>query len=262
MAAVLVIPAPEEEEGMKPIRLTPLFFRRIHKWVGLVLGIQFLLWALSGSVMALLDMDKVGGHADGMSHAHPLPEGEFFDIAEATRGERLYSVVLRDLGAKPVYEVRTDKGTRLVDATDGARISVDETLARQVASMMNEAPVRAAALLPKPNLEAREHEGAMWRVDFADAENSSAYVSAQTARFLVMRGDTWRTWDFFWMLHNMDYLNRTSFNHPLIIFVSFGVLWLSGTGFYLLFKSFRRADFRWLNRRRKPAFGASRDVEI
>ena len=62
----------------------------------------------------------------------------------------------------------------------------------------------------------------MWRVDFADAENSSAYVSLDTARFLVMRGDTWRTWDFFWMLHNMDYINRKSFNHPLIIFVAFG----------------------------------------
>ena len=92
----------------------------------------------------------------------------------------------------------------------------------------------------------------MWRVDFADAENSSAYVAADTARFLVMRGDTWRTWDFFWMLHNMDYLNRTSFNHPLIVFVAFGALWLSGTGFYLLFKSFGKADFRWLRRRRKP----------
>jgi hypothetical protein len=68
----------------------------------------------------------------------------------------------------------------------------------------------------------------------------------------VMRGDTWRTWDFFWMLHNMDYVNRKSFNHPLIIFVAFGTLWLSGTGFYLLFKSFSRADFRWLRRRRKP----------
>ena len=31
-----------------------------------------------------------------------------------------------------------------------------------------------------------------------------------------------------------------------------GTLWLSGTGFYLLFKSFSRADFRWLRRRRKP----------
>ena len=34
---------------------------------------------------------------------------------------------------------------------------------------------------------------------------------------------------------------------------SMGALWLSGTGFYLLFKSFGRADFRWLRRRRKPA---------
>ena len=48
------------------------------------------------------------------------------------------------------------------------------------------------------------------------------------------------------MLHNMDYANRTSFNHPLIIFVAFGVLWLSTTGFYLLFKSFKRRDFRWI----------------
>src|SRR3546814_6930338 len=92
----------------------------------------------------------------------------------------------------------------------------------------------------------------MWRIDFADAENSSAYVSADTARFLVMRGDTWRTWDFFWMLHNMDYMERKSFNHPLIIFVAFGTLWLAATGFYLLFKSFTRTDFRWLRRRKKP----------
>ena len=29
--------------------------------------------------MALLDKDKVGGHGGGMSHAHPLPPGEYFD---------------------------------------------------------------------------------------------------------------------------------------------------------------------------------------
>jgi len=235
---------------MKPIRLSPLLFRRIHKWVGLILGIQFLLWALSGSVMALLDRDKVGGHDAGVFHAHPLPEGNFFDITALATGGRIYGVTLRDLGARPVYELRTKQGVELVDATSGQPISVDETLARQVASTMNEAPIIRATLLPKPNLEAREHEGAMWRIDFTDPENSSAYVSAQTARFLVMRGDTWRTWDFFWMLHNMDYFSRTSFNHPLIVIVAFGVLWLSGTGFYLLFKSFRRSDFRWFRRRK------------
>ncbi len=237
---------------MKKIRLTPLFFRRVHKWVGLILGLQFLLWALSGSVMALLDKEKVGGHGAGMSHAHPLPAGDFAAVAGLAGAEPVTGLVLRDIGARPVYEVYSAKGVRLVDATSGEQIRVDQAMAREMAAMMNEAPIRSVSVLSKPNLEARDFNGAMWRVDFADEENSSAYVSLDTARFLVMRGDTWRTWDFFWMLHNMDYVNRKSFNHPLIILVAFGALWLSGTGFYLLFKSFSRADFRWLRRRRKP----------
>src|SRR3546814_11886635 len=111
--------------------------------------------------------------------------------------------------------------------------------------MSNEAPIRQASLLPKSTLETRDHEGAMWRIDFADAENSSAYVSADTARLLVMRGDTWRTWDFFWMLHTMDYMERKSFNHPLIIFVAFATLLLSATGCYPLSKSFTTPASPW-----------------
>src|SRR3546814_18284910 len=89
MAAALVLQAPQEEDGMKRIRLTPLFFRRIPKWVGLILGLQFLLRALSGSVMALLDKDKVGGHGGEMSHAPPLPAGEFFAVAALPRARPL-----------------------------------------------------------------------------------------------------------------------------------------------------------------------------
>ena len=236
---------------MRRLRLSPLLFRRIHKWVGLILGIQFLLWALSGSMMALLDMDKVGGHDGGMGHAHPLPAGEYAALASLPRDEPVTGLVLRDLGSRPVYEVRSAKGVRLIDATTSETITVDQSMARDVAAMMNDAPIRSVSVLPKPNLEARDHAGPMWRVDFADEENSSAYVSMDTARFLVMRGDTWRTWDFFWMLHNMDYADRKSFNHPLIIIIAFGALWMAGTGFYLLFKSFGRADFRWLFPRRK-----------
>src|SRR3546814_18435484 len=72
LAAVLVLLPQKEEEGMKmdlniqrkkPFRITPLLFRKIHKWVGLVLGIQFVLWTVSGDTMTLLDMEKDGGHA-------------------------------------------------------------------------------------------------------------------------------------------------------------------------------------------------------
>src|SRR3546814_7505930 len=139
--------------------------------------------------MALLDKDKVAAHAHDMGHAHPWPGGEYFDVGALSTGDPVLGVVLRDLGTRPVYEVRTPKSVRLVDATDGAAISVDESLARDIASMMNEAPIRQASLLPKSTLETRVHEGALWRIDFADAENRSAYVPADTAPLLVLRGD-------------------------------------------------------------------------
>ena len=41
---------------MKSIRMTPLFFRRVHKWVGLVIGIQFILWSVSGAMMAMFHL--------------------------------------------------------------------------------------------------------------------------------------------------------------------------------------------------------------
>ncbi len=241
------------------IRLSPLLFRRIHKWVGLIVGIQFILWALSGSMMALLDADAVGGHDGPVMQAMPMATDGLIDPASLGAIGLVNGLVLREVAGRPVYEITNSSGTRLVDAAAGETVRVDRQLADTIAAHGTSAAVIRTTLLQKPNLEAREHAGPMWRVDFADAQNSSAYISATTGRHLVTRGDAWRTWDFFWMLHNMDYVNRTSFNHPLIVFVAFCVLWLSATGFYLLFKSFRKSDFRWL-KRKQPAPMAARKI--
>src|SRR3546814_2447740 len=77
--------------------------------------------------MALLDKDKVGGHGGEMSHAHPLPAGEFFDVAALPRGEPVTGVILRDRGARPVYELRSAKGVRRADATSGELRSEEHT---------------------------------------------------------------------------------------------------------------------------------------
>jgi hypothetical protein len=50
------------------------------------------------------------------------------------------------------------------------------------------------------------------------------------------------------MLHNMDYAERTSFNHPLIIMVGFAMAWLAVTGFWLLFRTMWRHDFTPIRR--------------
>jgi hypothetical protein len=248
VAPLVVSEAQEEGETLMRIRLSPLLFRRIHKWIGLIVGAQFVLWALSGAMMALLDADAVAGHGGTTIHAAPIPAAGLLPPEKLAVAGPVTGLALRNIAGVPVYAFVTASGTRLVDAATGAPVRIDRERAIRVAAQATGLPAIRATLLPKANLEAREHPGPMWRIDFDDAEQSSAYVSATTGRHLVTRGDTWRTWDFFWMLHNMDYRNRTSFNHPLIVVVAFCTLWLSGTGFYLLFKSVRKSDFRWLRR--------------
>ncbi|QDP20586.1 hypothetical protein FMM02_08305 [Sphingomonas xanthus] len=238
----------------RPVRFwtQPIFWRRIHKWVGLILGLQFVLWTVSGAVMALLDKDKVGGHsaAAPIEVSAPWPS----NLVPAKSIGPVREISMRWLLDRPIYEaVRGGGDTAIIDARTGRALSISGPMAGDIArkAFHHDAPIVSTEWMAKSNLEARDHAGPMWRVNFADAENSSSYVSAVTGRPLVNRGDTWRTWDFVWMLHNMDYVNRSSFNHPLIIFVAFGTLWLAFTGFYLLFKSFRRREFRWLLGREK-----------
>jgi uncharacterized iron-regulated membrane protein len=251
----LVIPQEEKEEGrMKLDRVSqasrfsirPILWRQVHKWVGLILGLQFVIWTISGAIMALLDMEKVGGH----SAAGPVEVGTPWagDLVPISNLGTVEGLTLKRVLDQPVYEVTRRGEITLLDARTGSPMSIDGPQAAAIAKQAfhHEAPVRSVERLEKPNLEAREHAAPMWRVNFADDENSSSYVSAVNGAPLVNRGDTWRTWDFVWMLHNMDYANRTSFNHPLIVFVAFGTLWLSFTGFYLLFKSFRRREFNWV----------------
>ena len=234
------------------MRVSTLLLRRIHKWIGLLLGLQFILWTVSGAMMALLDMEEVAGGARVAAAAVPLPVGDagWPRVRQALGDAPVASVAVRTLLDRHVFEVATPEGVRLFDAVEGRPVEVDEALARRIAqaNYPGAARVKDVSRLDELTLAVREHALPIWRVDFADEENSSYYVSAATGRLLERRNDSWRTWDFFWMLHNMDYVNRTSFNHPLIITVGFGILWLAITGFWMLFRTAWKPDLRSLRR--------------
>jgi uncharacterized iron-regulated membrane protein len=236
------------------VRLSPLLFRRIHKWIGLILGLQFVIWTISGAVMAVLDMETVAGGPP------PPPRTEATGLPTSSRAwpavqRSLGSVPITSLTVRPllnrhVFELGTPAGTRLFDVGTGDLVQVDAAFASRLAraSYTGAGSIKNVELLSEPTLAIREHEAPAWRVDFADEGNSSFYISKATGRLLERRNDTWRIWDFVWMLHNMDYVNRTSFNHPLIITVGFGIVWLAITGFYLLFKTSWRPEMRLLRR--------------
>ena len=229
-----------------------IWLRRIHKWVGLVIGLQFLLFAISGTAMALLDMDEVEGGPKAEARSATLPTGQtaWPQVQRALAGQRVVKLAIRNLPQGAAYQVTSANGVRLFSAVDGSPITVDEAAAVSIARAAHPqgAAVKSAAPLKELTLAVREHHVPIWQVDFTDSRNSSYYVSGTTGELLERRNDSWRTWDFFWMLHNMDYANRTSFNHPLIITVAVAMAWLSVTGFWLLFRTMWRHDFAFMRR--------------
>ena len=234
------------------MRVSSLVLRRIHKWIGLVIGLQLVLWTLSGAVMSLLDHKTVaGGPAAAAPAAVPTSSSGWAEVQRRLAARSVTAVAVRPLLGSYVYAVSADGGSFLFDAESGTPVVVDAGLAEGVARAAHggHAPVSGVAALAQLELAVREHQLPIWRVDFADEANSSFYVSGKDGRLLELRNDTWRAWDFFWMLHNMDYAGRTSFNHPLIVLVGFAAVWLAITGFWLLFRTAWRPDFRAVRRR-------------
>lgn len=219
--------------------------RKIHKWIGLVLGLQFVLWMLSGFGMALLPKDLVRGE-----HRMAPPQ-ELATLGAAAIGQMplagsdTQAISLQSFDGRPVFRHVDGTGVRLSDALTGETVEIDEAQARQIAAADYVGPgdITRVTRLEESTLAMRNHAPPAWRVDFDDGERTSLYISASDGRILERRNAYWRTHDVMWMLHIMDYQSRTSFNHPLIVFVTLIVFWLGVSGVILWFDSFRPADF-------------------
>lgn len=220
--------------------------RKIHKWIALILGVQLLLWALSGFYMVTVHIDIIHGdmlvknlHRNidtDLSLALPLRR-----VVERHPGAR--AVTLKSLINRPVYLVEGEGDAVLIDAITGERLSpLNEESAIRIASdhYAGEGEIsRVESIASDPPGEIRFMSLPVWRVDFDDVWNSSFYIDPNSGRFRTRRHTLWRIFDFLWMLHIMDYDEREDANNILLrTFSIVGVL-LGITGIWLLFYSFQ-----------------------
>lgn len=232
--------------------------KKLHKWVGLFIGVQVFLWLLSGLVIALIDPIKVSGKQwTRPAEAEPqtIDSTKLLNPAQLP-AEQLKNALGIDLmmrHGKAVYQVKHADGESLLNASDGSPIALNKADAENLAKQdfNGDGEVVSIEHGMAPDRETRRRQGAYWKVNFSDKANTAIYISASTGAILERRNTYWRVRDFFWMLHIMDYPGRENFNNPLIITVALIAIWLGLSGFGLLFGSFTRADFYFLNMLRK-----------
>ncbi len=209
-----------------------------HRWLGLLLAAQVVLWMTSGVIMSWFPIEHVRGETAAALTA-PLtlaptsyfpPGGVIVDFPEAT------NVRLTMWLGRPVYLVTGEDGSALFDAESGEKLTpLGQSMARMVAAsdFRGEGELKRLTLMNNPPAEYRGGTP-IWRAEFSDPDETRLYISPQTGEVLARRNRVWRIYDFFWMLHIMDYDARENFNNPLIrAFAATGFLFAL-SGLYLV----------------------------
>lgn len=237
-----------------------------HRWLGLLLFGQVAVWMMSGVVMSWFPIELVRGEtAATIDEPIELPIRSYFppagvvaQVSEAT------SVQLTSRFGRPVYLVRTRSGAALFDADDGRRLSpIKEQEARLVAEQdfLGDGEIASVELLERapPDFSGRLP---VWRATFDDRNGTRLYVSPETGDVVARRNNIWRLYDFFWMLHIMDYKERENFNNPLIKAASATGLLFALSGVYLVAVRLRNRRYSEDMKQLRPGPGvAARDAE-
>jgi hypothetical protein len=219
--------------------------RKAHKWIALILGIQLLLWALSGFYMVAVNIEIIHGDmlVKNMSRNIDTDISLILSMDQVVqRHPDAHDITLKALINKPVYLVEGAGGALLIEASTGKQLSpLDEETAVQVARnhYSGDGEIsRVESIASDPPGEIRFMPLPVWRVDFDDAWGSSFYIDPRSGRLSSRRHTMWRVFDFLWMLHIMDYDEREDINNNLLsTFAIVGVV-LGICGLWLLFYSF------------------------
>ena len=232
-----------------------IFSIRLHKWASLVIGIQMFLWVAGGLVMSLFDIDEV--HGD-LTKAAIEPKPLRWDrLASIDSIVGQVSAPIADLSLSVGFfgpQVRLTDTSGVVhqfDAQTGEplrRVNSSEALRIAEANYSGEGAGQPPRQL---NENATEYRGRLpvCRVDFDDTAATTLYVAVDNGDVVMRRNRIWRIYDFAWMLHVMDYRERTDFNHPLLVWASALALLAALSGLYLIAVTSWRHEARRLMKR-------------
>jgi hypothetical protein len=231
--------------------------RRTHRWLGLLLGIQFFFWTIGGLYFSWSNMDEIHGDHQ-KAHIHPLsadialvnPQEIIQKIKAKDSVNFIFEIKLIQILNKPFYQIQysklhdREKKIQLADAQTGNLrnpLSKEEAVKIAQNSFINEGKINKIEYLTTTNghHEYREQPLPAYAVTFEHPSKTTVYVAAELGTVQKFRNEKWRIFDFLWMMHTMDYQTRDNLSNWLLrAFSIFGLLTIL-SGFTLFYVSMK-----------------------
>ena len=223
---------------------TQVIARKTHKWLGLFIGLQVVIWSLSGLYMTAVHIDII--HGDHLIRQTPVRSADVsklrdpIAVAAANRADGARLAWVRN---QPAYLLATEAGEKIVHAVSGRPVSPpNEAEIRAIAKSIytGDEKIASAELISEIPGEIRGRKPPIWRVEFDHWNKPTLYFSPVTGELVTRRHELWRIFDFVWMLHIMDYDTRDNVNNALLRIFTWGAVLMVLSGAWLLLYSFHR----------------------
>ncbi|MCG7553441.1 hypothetical protein [Pseudoalteromonas sp. Of11M-6] len=215
--------------------------RKLHKYLGYLLFLQIFAWLLGGLVMSAIPLAKIHGkHLAHRSLDNPFPTAAYqADLNQLVQSTvQVRQIQFGHFLDTPIIKLNQDEKL-IFNGITGAPFTTPNQ--QQIIQQANQHLLIAADVSHIERLATAPREAGykedVWRVEYNDILSTTLYLSATSGEVVTVRSTLWRIFDFFWMLHIMDYDEREDFNNPLLIsFAATSVLFCL-TGILLLLQS-------------------------
>jgi PepSY-associated transmembrane protein len=196
--------------------------RKIHRYLGIFLGIQFLMWTISGLYFSWTDIDEIHGDQFLNEKMVETPFSNLISPTDLKSNEDIATLALLTIANKPYYWINDSKlfNAKTGDLKNG--ITKSEALHIAKNRIRNDLKVASIDILTETDghheFRQRKDVGKLpaYVISYANDEALKAYISVNNGKFQTVRHRNWRIFDFLWMTHSMDYEGRDDFNNTLL----------------------------------------------
>lgn len=190
-----------------------IIIRKTHRYLGLFIGIQLLIWTASGLYFSWTDIDKIRGDHFKNPDYKMAAYSDLVSLAELNTGG-IRSIELVEINNKPFYWIN---GSELYNATTGQlknHLTKNEAISVVEQQLIPSLKVKSVEAVYEAGQhhEVRNKPLPAYAVRFEGNHKLRAYVSMQNGKLISLRHEGWRLFDFLWMTHTMDYKSRDNFN--------------------------------------------------
>lgn len=215
--------------------------RRSHRLLAIFIGVQLLIWMISGCYMVLMNIDFIRGNqlVEQPTRSLAVQNINLNPMQIAQRYPHSENITLYITALGPRYKLQQANTLLAISAQDGSLLPAltqqqAETIAKD--AYQGQHPWRSSILFQQQApTELSPRWLPAWQINFG---SDSLYVSAITAEVVTKRHDYWRLFDVMWMLHIMDYQERENIHNWLLTLASSLALLMALSGLWLIYVRF------------------------